>query len=113
MKWMLIVAGLLAAGTAVMLLSVWGKRSKTPKGEVSLMACVKRVFQDEKGTMMAVFVARGQEMRFSVPGDIGRQLMPGERGVLTYRGGEFVYFVPRQQMFENEEEGDDSLPAVS
>lgn len=50
-------------------------------------------------------------MEFAIPAHIARQLQPGERGVLTYRGGEFVYFVPRQQLFEAE--GESQLRAVS
>ncbi len=111
MNWMLIVSGVAAAVVAFALLGLWSNKSKAPKGEVSMMATVKRIFESKSGELMGIFIARGQEMEFSVPSDIGRQLQAGERGVLTFRGEEFVYFVPRQQMFENDNDG--HLPAVS
>ena len=43
MKWMLIVSGLLAARAFAALLRVWAGKGKSNKGEVSLMATVKRI----------------------------------------------------------------------
>ena len=111
MKWMLIVSGLLAACAAFALLRAWAGKGKSNKGEVSLMATVKRILPNGEGQYRGVFIARGQEVEFAIPAHIARQLQPGERGVLTYRGGEFVYFVPRQQLFEAE--GESQLRAVS
>ena len=42
--------------------------------------------------------------------EIARQLRPGQRGVLTFSGREFVYFVPKEELFPQEEGG---LPQVS
>ena len=111
MKWMLIVSGVLAACAAFALLRAWAARGKSAKGEVSLMATVKRILTNGEGSYKGVFIARGQEVEFALPPSIARQLQPGERGVLTHRGNEFVYFVPRQQLFEAEGEG--QLRAVS
>jgi len=86
MKWMLIVSGLLAACAAFALLRAWAGKGKSNKGEVSLMATVKRILTNGEGQYRGVFIARGQEVEFAIPAHIARQLQPGERGVLTYRG---------------------------
>ena len=105
MNWMWIATGMIAAGMAVGLLWMCGRKGrKESKGEVSMLATVKRVIYRNGETFVGVFAAQGKELQFAIPGEIARQLHEGERGVLTYRGSEFVYFVPREHLFETEEE---------
>ncbi len=101
MKWMFIAAGLLAAVLALTLMAAWGRWfGKKNRSEVSLAATVKRVtFSGEAGPM-ASFVYQGGVMDFSIPREIAKQLNPGDRGVLTYQGSEFVYFVSKDKLME-------------
>ena len=103
MKWILIVAGITAACTAVTILRTWACRNrKKAKREISLMATVQSVMENAQGVMVGVFAAQGQELRFALPAAIARELYVGQKGVLTYRGGEFVYFVPRTEGGSNQ-----------
>ena len=111
MRWMWIMMGLLAGAAALTLLGAWSRKvRRTSKGEVSLMAAVKRVSLPGEAGPAVCFVSRGQELSFAVPREIARQLRPGQRGVLTFSGREFVYFVPKEELFPQEEGG---LPQVS
>lgn len=97
MRWMFIAAGLLAAASAIGILAFWS-RSKKQKGEVSLAATVKRVCLNGEQGPMASFVCQSGEVQFMIPREIARQLEPGERGVLTYQGGQFIYFVSKEDL---------------
>lgn len=110
MNWMWIATGLVAALAAMVVLRIFTvKMRKQQKTEISIMATVKRVVTSKQEGMKGIFIACGQEIEFVIPAEIARQLQPGEKGILTYRGTEFVYFVPRQQKFETE----DDLKAAS
>ena len=112
MRWMWIIPGLLMAVAAVCLLRAWSQKGRRAhKGEISLMAAVKRVAAAGGAVVPVTFVARGQEIALPVPQNLARQLRPGLRGVLTYAGSEFIYFVPREELFDGE--GDAHLPQVS
>lgn len=101
MKWMFVVAGLLAAGSAVALMAAWSRWfGKKTQGEVSLAATVKRVTMAGDAGPMASFVYQGGVMNFLIPREIAKQLNPGDRGVLTYQGGDFVYFVSKEELME-------------
>lgn len=105
MNWMWIATGIFAAGAAIALLRVWSiAMRKESKKERSKVATVKRVAYLNQNTVLGIFLVDGQEIQLSVPEMIARQLREGECGVLTYRGTEFVYFVPRQQQVEVEED---------
>lgn len=108
MRWMWIVLGLMMGLAALGLIGIWGRRLRRPaaRGEVSLMAAVKRVGMGGEASLPVCFVARGQEIALAVPSALARQLHPGQRGVLTYSGKEFVYFVPREELFGDEGQGD-------
>lgn len=111
MRWMWIMMGLLAGAAALALLGAWGRKVRRgTKGEVSLMATVKRIALTGENGPAVCFVSCGQELSFAVPREIARQLRPGQRGVLTFSGREFVYFVPKEELFPTEESG---LPQVS
>lgn len=112
MRWMWIIGGILAGASALAILSAWGRKvRRSTKGEVSLMATVKRIALTGETGPAVCFVSRGQELHFAVPREIARQLRPGQRGVLTFTGREFVYFVPREELFPTEES--DGLAQVS
>ena len=112
MRWMWIIPGLLMALAAIGLIGVWGRRFRRPaKGEVSLMATVKRVAASGADREPVTFEARGQEIALTVPEHLARQLFPGQRGVLTYSGTEFIYFVPREELFTDD--GTEGLAQVS
>ncbi len=99
MRWMFIAAGLLAAASAIGLIAAWGRwYGKKQKGEVSLAATVKRVTLNGECGPMVSFVCQSGEVRFAVPREIARQLEPGERGVLTHQGNQFIYFVSREDL---------------
>ena len=112
MQWMFVISGLAAGVAAVALLGAWRKKSRrATKGEVSQMATVKRVSLDAEKGPIAQFVSDGQEFNFTISKEFARQLVAGQRGVLTYQGHEFVYFVPREEMFPKT--GGQRLPQVS
>ena len=112
MRWMWIIPGLVMALGAICLLGLWSRRARrSGKGEVSLMATVKRLGAAAAQGGAVTFVSRGQEMTFAVPAHLARQLHPGLRGVLTYAGSDFVYFVPREELFCDD--GPEGLPQVS
>ena len=112
MKWMLIAAGLLAAVSALALMAAWGRWfGKKNRSEVSLAATVKRVTLSGETGSMASFVYQGGVMNFSIPREIARQLNPGDRGVLTYQGSDFVYFVSKERLMERT--GEPALAKVS
>lgn len=99
MRWMWIVAGIAAAGAAVGLLAFFTKRAaRTGRGEVSVMATVSRVnLAGPQGPTVCFMLPRQKELRLRLPAAIARELAPGQRGVLTYRGQEFIYFVHREE----------------
>lgn len=112
MRWMWIIPGLVMALAALCLIAVWGRRIRRPSnGEISLMATVKRVAAAGADRVPVTFVARGQEIALTVPEHLARQLFPGQRGVLTYSGSEFIYFVPREELFCDD--GSEGLLQVS
>ena len=112
MRWMWIIPGLVMALAAIGLVGAWGRRfRRRARGEVSLMAAVKRVAASGADRVPVTFVARGQEISLAVPEHLARQLFPGQRGVLTYSGSDFIYFVPREELFSDE--GAEGLPLVS
>ena len=112
MQWMFVISGLAAGVAAVALLSAWrSKARRTTKGEVSQMATVKRVTFDADKGPMAQFMVDGQEFTFAIGKEFARQLLAGQRGVLTYQGREFVYFVPREELFPTN--SGQRLPQVS
>lgn len=99
MRWMFIGLGLLAAVTAIGLVGLCSKGKKSRgKGEISIVATVKRIMMDGAQGPIASFVFQGKEMRLSLPREIARQLQAGDRGILTYRGEQFIYFVSRQDV---------------
>lgn len=99
MRWMWIAAGVAAACAAVGLLALWTRRAgRSGRGEVSVMATVRRVnLAGPQGPVVTFALQREKELRFRLPGSLARELAPGQRGVLTYRGQEFVYFVRREE----------------
>lgn len=112
MRWMLIGLGLLAAISAIGLIGLCSKgKKKHGKGETSIVATVKRVMMEGTQASLVIFVFQGREMRFALPQEIARQLQPGERGILTFQGERFVYFVSRQDLLT--EQTEDQLSWVS
>ncbi len=99
MRWMWIVAGIAAAGAAVGLLALFTRRmSRMGRGEVSIMATVSRVnLAGPQGPTACFMLPRQRELKFRLPSALARELAPGQRGVLTYRGQEFIYFVRREE----------------
>ena len=99
MRWMWIAAGIAAAGAAVGLLSFFTRRAaRLGRGEVSVMAMVSRVnLAGAQGPTACFMLPRQRELRFRLPAALARELAPGQRGVLTYRGQEFIYFVRREE----------------
>lgn len=98
MRWMWIVAGAAAACAALVLFAIWTRRAgRSGRGEVSVMATVRRVnLAGPQGPVVSFALPRDRELRFRMPGSLARELAPGQSGVLTYRGQEFVYFVRRE-----------------
>ena len=99
MRWMWIMAGAAAACVALGLLALFTRRAgRSGRGEVSVMATVRRVnLAGPQGPMVSFALPRDKELRFRLPGSLARELAPGQRGVLTYRGQEFIYFVRREE----------------
>lgn len=112
MRWMWIIPGLLMALAAIGLIGLWGRRfRRSGRGEISQMATVKRVSVGSADQVTVVFAARGQELALAVPAHLARQFFAGQRGVLTYNGSDFIYFVPREELFREDEPA--GLPQVS
>ena len=113
MRWIFIAVGLLAAASAIGLIGLCSDRTrkKRTKHSVSIAATVSRILPGGENGPVADFLCRGDVIRFSVPREIARQLRPGERGVLTYRDSSFIYFVPKENFFE--EPAEKVLPVVS
>ena len=103
MRWMWIAAGVAAACAALGLFAFWTRRTgRSGRGEVSVMATVRRVnLAGPQGPMVSFALPRDKELRFRLPSAMARELAPGQSGVLTYRGQEFVYFVRREGPDEN------------
>lgn len=112
MQWMSIVAGIIAGGAAFVMLSRWGKKNRnSTKGEVSQVAVVKMVTVTGEDTPTVEFSVGGRALTFEIRAAIATQLKAGQQGVLTYRNDTFVYFVPREDLYEAKDGG--SLPCVS
>ena len=61
------------------------------------MATVRRVnLAGPQGPVVCCATPREREVRLRLPSGMARELSPGQRGVLTYRGPEFIYFVRRE-----------------
>lgn len=110
MRWTFIIIGILTSVAALAIVFRWGKRpSNKGKGEVSEFAIVKEVMTTGMAAPMASFALGGQLVSFSVSRQMANHLRVGQQGILTHRGTEFVYFVPRTQM----QTGGDNLSNVS
>lgn len=98
MKWVLIAAGVLMAASAMGIFMAYAtSKACKSKKQVSRMAKVNRVGYSHSGEAIAEFLLGEQTMQFVIPDQMGQELKPGQQGILTHRGNEFVYFVPRRQ----------------
>ena len=99
MRWMFIAVGVLAMASAIGVMVAWDRfTGGKKKCEISLAATVKRVWNSEETGPMVSFVSQNGELSFPVSSEIARQLNPGERGVLTYQGKRFIYFVSKEEL---------------
>lgn len=98
MRWMWILGGIAAACAALGLLAFWTRRAaRSSRGETSVMATVRRVnLAGPQGPVASFALPREKELQLRLPAAMARELAPGQRGVLTYRGREFVYFIHRE-----------------
>lgn len=91
------VIGLAAAGLAVAIIWLWNRRADRPLSEeVSVPAVVTHAARQDNGRLLMGFRAQNEESyRFEVPERLGRGLEVGQSGTLTFCGGDFVYFVQK------------------
>ena len=99
MRWILAGIGLAAAGLAVAVVLWWNRRSSGVGGEVSVVAAVEGKDEPADGQTRMRFVdLNGRHYQFAVPAAIAWELEAPQQGVLTFRKGQFVYFLPREAL---------------
>lgn len=107
MRMVLLGIGFAAAVLAIFIIRMWNSRAgRQGRGEVSVVAQIKGTGHMQDGRPAAEFVGLDQAVyRFTVPEAVAHELQPGQQGVLTFQGNQFIYFVRKETLKPQQQAG--------